>query len=265
MRTGYAAVDRYARPHISTRGMGFIKDTILKDTILSVLFPQKCPVCGKIVKEDDTEVCRKCKPKLPVITGPRCPKCSKPVETDGVLCSDCKSSHFTYVCGYAMWNYNYYTRKLIAQFKYEGRRDYAQWLATELTYHMADFIKSIKPDALVPVPLHVSRYRQRGFNQAEIIAEGISRKTGIMLMPDVVVRSKKTTPQKKLNDMQRSRNISDAFAINEDNLKKYGNVKTALIIDDIYTTGSTIDACAQVLKKAGIESYFAALCIGAGF
>lgn len=204
-------------------------------------------------------------PKLSIISGARCIKCSKPVEAEGMLCSDCADRQFSYTRGYALWSYNSYTKKLISEFKYKGRRDYTEFLVSKLTYHISGMLKSWNPDVIVPVPLHRSRYRQRGFNQAEIIADGVSRKTGIRLMNDVVIRNKKTSPQKKLDDRQRIKNVNDAFALNDDNISKYGNIKTALIIDDIYTTGSTIDACASLLKSRGIESFFATLCIGEGF
>lgn len=181
------------------------------------------------------------------------------------MCNDCKERKFAYARGYALWEYNPSTKKIIAEFKYGGRRDYTDFLVSELAYHMSDMLKNIKPDVIVPVPLHKSRLRRRGFNQAEIIAEGISRKTGIRLMNDVIIRKKKTSPQKELDDNERNKNLKDAFVIDVDNLKKYQYIKSALIIDDIYTTGSTIDACAALLKKEEIESFFAVLCIGKGY
>lgn len=233
--------------------------------MLSVLFPQKCPVCGRLDKYDGSIVCRDCAKKFPVISGTRCIRCSKAVETDDVLCGDCKKRQFSYTCGYALWSYSSEVKKLIADFKYGGRRDYTDYLVSELMYHAADSIRRWNPDVIVPVPLNYKRYRQRGFNQAEIIAEGISRKSGIRLMKDVLIRNKNTRPQKRLDDKERADNLHGAFEIDKDKLKNYGNIKKALIIDDIYTTGSTIDACASLLGKEGIESFFATLCIGDGF
>ena len=107
--------------------------SFIKEILLSVLFPQKCPVCGRIIKDDGQALCRECKAKLPVITGARCIKCSKPVGAEGALCGDCKKRKHAYTCGYALWNYDSCTGKLIKEFKYSGRRDYADWLVWDIT------------------------------------------------------------------------------------------------------------------------------------
>ncbi len=149
--------------------------------------------------------------------------------------------------------------------KYYGRRDYVDFIAAEIVYHARFRIRSWNPDGIIPVPLHSSKYKKRGFNQAEILARKISCLCEITFMGDVLLRTKKTRPQKNLNDRERKMNLFNAFSLNYDNLKKYGNLRRIIIVDDIYTTGSTIDACARILKEAGIESYFLTACIGDGF
>ena len=113
----------------------------------------------------------------------------------------------------------------------------------------------------MPVPVHPSRKRKRGYNQAELLAGVISRRTGIPVRQDLIVRQKKTVPQKELDEKQRQNNLKKAFKIIKNDVK----LDTIVIIDDIYTTGSTINAMATMLHIAGISRiYYAALAIGNG-
>ena len=111
------------------------------------------------------------------------------------------------------------------------------------------------------MPIHPSRKRMRGYNQAELIARALSEQSGIPVNTRLIIRSRKTLPQKGLNDGERQNNLKRAFKIRQNDVK----LKTIVIIDDIYTTGSTIDAMAETLRGAGIESvYFMALAAGRG-
>lgn len=119
-----------------------------------------------------------------------------------------------------------------------------------------------KPDFLIPVPLHRHRRWFRGYNQAEILAEEIGKRLHLPVETDVLCRSLDTSPQKQLDDKVRYRNMSSAFYVPESASYKL-NGKRVVLIDDIYTTGSTLEACAGELKKAGVsEIYSACLCIG---
>ncbi|MEG0565580.1 MAG: phosphoribosyltransferase family protein, partial [Hungatella sp.] len=116
-------------------------------------------------------------------------------------------------------------------------------------------------DALVPVPIHASRRRRRGFNQAELLAYGIGGKLGIAVYPEMLIRDKKTMPQKKLNPQERLLNLEQAFAAGVADPA----VESVILVDDIYTTGSTIEACTRTLRKMGIKKvYFLTICIGGG-
>ena len=122
-----------------------------------------------------------------------------------------------------------------------------------------DCIRAWKPDALVPVPVHYTRKRERGYNQAEVLAKVIGGKMGIPVEGRLVRRVRKTLPQKLLGDRERQNNLKRAFKIDRNDVK----LKTVIIIDDIYTTGSTVDACAAVLKCAGVKKvYFITAAIG---
>ena len=155
----------------------------------------------------------------------------------------------------------------MAEFKYHNKKEYALFYVEELLDIYGDAILRFAPDVIVPVPIHNSKFRQRGYNQAEIIAKRIGQELNITVIDDLLVRNRKTMPQKQLSDKERLRNLKKAFEFNPTVADEYGKViNKLLIVDDIYTTGSTIEACTNVLKSNGIKDVcFITLCIGKGF
>ena len=233
-----------------------------KEYLLDMIYPKKCPFCEKVFS-DTEEICFKCKSKLMYITGARCMKCSKPVlneETE--YCYDCKAKNHHYVSGKALWIYDDKMKQSIARFKYRGSLEYASIYGKELARWHGIWIKKCA-DVLVPVPLHIKKERARGYNQAEILANAVGKLLNIPVEAKLLKRIKDTKPQKELNDKERLRNLSEAFQINNERMGKFQRV---MLVDDIYTTGSTIEACANILYKAGIgEVYFLSICTGKGF
>ena len=145
------------------------------------------------------------------------------------------------------------------RFKYAGRREYARFYGEQIVRRLGRTIRGWKPDALIPVPVHSSRKRERGYNQAEVLAEEIGKKMDIPVERRLLKRVKTTMPQKLLDDKGRQNNLKRAFKISRNDVK----LKIIVMIDDIYTTGSTIDACAAVLKSAGVEKvYYITAAIG---
>ena len=119
----------------------------------------------------------------------------------------------------------------------------------------------IQPDMLLPVPVHKKRLQQRGYNQAELIAKELGVHARIPVVTDWLCRQENTLPQKELSAQERFQNLQGAFAVKEAEL--YTNINCVIIIDDIYTTGSTIEACSQVMRKIGVQNiYFLCLCSG---
>lgn len=128
-----------------------------------------------------------------------------------------------------------------------------------------EWLQRIREPVLVPVPVHSKRYRKRGYNQAEEIAKEMARLSGLPMQSDLLVRVKHTAPQKELSKRERSRNLQGAFRCRADYRKLCLQGKCAIIIDDIYTTGSTVEACSQTLLQAGFDKvYFLCVCIGKG-
>lgn len=236
--------------------------------ILDIIYPVRCPVCKEIVIPKGDRICPACREKLPYINEPRCMKCSKPIEQEEKeYCSDCERKDYHYDRGYAVWIYNDLMRESIADYKYRSRKENARFYIDEILRIYGRHISKLSPDILVPVPLHRSKYLERGYNQADILARGIGKELDIPVISNLLNRIKKTTPQKKLSDKERLRNLLEAFQFNEKAAADYRlKINRVLLVDDIYTTGSTVEACANVLKSHGVsEVYFIVLCIGKGF
>lgn len=233
--------------------------TKLREYLPDLLFPRRCVVCDEITDNRQKGVCRECEDKIVYIRPPFCMKCGKQLNNQRKeYCSDCHKIKHLYIQGTALYEYAGMSDSL-SRFKYASRREYALFFGRELAEKRGDWLRAIGADALVPVPIHSSRKRKRGYNQAQLIAEELSRCTGIPVNTKIIARVKRTLPQKELNDRQRQNNLKRAFKILQNDVK----LSTIVIIDDIYTTGSTIDAMTEVLKDAGIERvYYMALAAG---
>lgn len=194
-------------------------------------------------------------------------KCGKPIQSDEKeYCYDCTQKKFHYISGRALFVYDTVMRESIAGFKFNGKKEYADFYIEEMIRVLGSYIKHISPELLIPVPIHKSRRVKRGFNQAELIADKLSICLGIKCMPGLLERYKNTVPQKELNNKERLKNLETAFRINEDVYKKATGITKVMIVDDIYTTGSTMEICSKLLLAYGInEVYFICLCIGKGY
>lgn len=230
------------------------------DKVFEVLFPRKCPVCDDIVVPKGDRICPECIKKIHFVKEPACRKCGKEIYDEAVeYCRDCSTKAHDYDWGFSLMNYDDMGRKIISDFKYHNRRDNADFLAEEIINRCQLQFKLMEGDVLVPVPLHFWKKRVRGFNQSEVLAKKLGELTGIPVGKDMLIRVKNTKPQKSLEHNQRTRNLRNAFKIKR--IAK--GLKRVILVDDIYTTGSTIDACARVLKSAGIEKvFFISACIG---
>lgn len=208
-------------------------------------------------------ICESCRMLPRPAEEPVCMKCGKPLpETETEYCPDCMRREHGFEKGRAAFVYDQIMRASISRFKYHNRREYADFYAEELLRRFGRTLRSWQPDALIPVPIHKSRMRKRGFNQAALVADRIGERLGIPVEKEVLLRVKKTKPQKNLSDAGRRENLKNAFQVCGNAVK----LKRTVLIDDIYTTGSTLDAAAAVLREAGVEKvYFLSICIGRGF
>lgn len=208
------------------------------------------------------QICVGCREKLPYIKQPCCKQCGKEIlREEEEYCYDCRKTRHFYTEGRALFSYNDAMKKSIEAFKYKNRQEYARFYGKELAAAYQKQIKRWEAEAIIPVPIHKSRYLERGYNQAALIAYSLAEYTGLYVEERFLFRAKKTKAQKALGTKDRLKNLQDAFHLK----KSMVQYKKIILVDDIYTTGSTADACATVLKKGGVEQiYLLCLCIGSG-
>ncbi len=225
--------------------------------ILDIFYPRCCPVCQKILKDQRRMICPECEKKLRPIGHPRCYKCGKSIE-EGEYCKDCQKHTHIFDQGRGIFVYDGIMRRSVTRYKYYGCREYGDFYAKAMYRYAWKNLNQWKPDLIVPVPIYKSKERLRGFNQAAYLANRLGCYTGIPVDTDLVQKVVKTKSQKKLNAMQRRKNLEKAFLVTK-NIRG----KDILVIDDVYTTGSTIDAMAGCLRKRGAKNiYFLTVCIG---
>ena len=229
-----------------------------RERIISLIYPRRCPVCDQVVPRIGMYICPGCREKLEYIEEPVCFKCGKPVAEGREWCGDCENQAHVFTRGAALCTYPC-VRESLYRVKYQGRREYLDFFAEEIVRRMGAQIRLWQADAVTGVPLHKKRQRKRGYNQSALLAEKIGRKMGIPYDENLVLRVKNTVPQKSLTVPERQNNFKKAFIIGQNVVK----LNTIIVIDDIYTTGSTIDAVARVLTEAGAARvYFIAIAIG---
>lgn len=227
----------------------------LGEWLLQILFPRRCPVCDGIVRPAGKKICGKCVGRLRKIEVPWCMRCGKKLQEEAQYCSECRERERTYVRGRALYEYAS-AAPSIYRFKYGNRREYGAYFGEEMAEELDSFIRKVEPDGLIPIPLHWKRLRSRGYNQAQILAEEIGRLLQIPVYSKLLKRGRNTVPMKKLNGAERQNNLKRAFNVAGNDVK----LKRVIIVDDIYTTGTTIEEAARVLKKAGVEEvYFVTL------
>lgn len=207
-------------------------------------------------------MCTECESRLRYIGAVRCMKCGKGLPDDNAqYCYDCERVNHDYTQAAAAFVYNDEIKKSIYAYKYKGKRVYSKWYARKLFEKCGMYLAMWKPDVIVPIPLHPDRQRKRGYNQAELLANELSALTGIKVDTNYLLRTKNTKPLKTMDNVGRIKNLEKAFIVNENSVK-YNKI---MLIDDIYTTGATFDACARVLKSNGAEYvYGISLCVGKG-
>lgn len=241
----------------------------VKQILMKLLYPICCPVCGEVQEQMLTDegaacICPACEKKLIRVASPFCMRCGKPLEADRMrreYCGDCMRDRHAFVQGRAVFVYQGAIIGSMHRLKYANRRDYAEVFAREAYETYAVWLRRIAPDALIPIPLHPKRRKERGYNQAELIAEALARLSGIPVEKKLLLRMIHTQPQKQLHARERKNNLKNAFQTS----KKIVQLKKVLLVDDIYTTGSTVDAAAEALLMAGVTKvYVLCICIGGG-
>ena len=193
--------------------------------------------------------------------------CGGPVLSDLVeYCFDCekkkkRGDEDTFFQGKSLLLYKGVVKQTMYRFKYSNKREYGTFFAELAMEQWGEWLFRCEIDAIVPVPMFRRKKRMRGYNQAEVFGRELAKYLRVPMDRNVVIRKKDTRPMKELNDIERENNLRNAFQIAR-NIVKY---KKILLVDDIYTTGSTADEVSRVLLEAGVEKiYFLSICMGQG-
>ncbi|SHM38745.1 comF family protein [Caldanaerovirga acetigignens] len=227
---------------------------------IDALYPEKpyCILCGSKLKRGESLICSICQGRMEPLSPPLCLKCGRPLERENTICEDCRGKNRHFLEARAFGPYRGVLKDIIHLYKYRGKSGLCELIGEK----MCGTLKNQNwPsfDYLIPVPLHPERERERGFNQSLLLAEEISQRTGIPVFKGLV-RTRPTEHQSLLEKGLREVNVAGAFAV------KHGlaiNGKTLLLIDDVYTTGSTADECSKVLLSAGAAGVYV-LCAARG-
>ena len=207
--------------------------------------------CGRMLENSSKEYCGECYQKNYV------PRLSDAKSAKNPFLNNKTKTNITQAK--ALYVYRGAIKKTMYRFKYSNRREYADYFAKEAKRRYAHWLEQIGVEAIVPVPMYLPKQKKRGYNQAATFAKALSRQVEIPVDEGLVIRTKDTTPQKELNDIERKNNLKSAFQ-NKKSIVQYSHI---LVVDDIYTTGSTAEAVAEELKKIGVSRvYVLSICIG---
>lgn len=225
----------------------------LLHTALDLIYPRQCAVCGGRVERHPRYFCWDCWRSIPLIHPPFCIQCGDPVSGDvsGVYhCHACSGDGAAFTRARSAASYRGPLAAALQMFKYGG----ASYLADDLgdllegcyRAHYAD----CRVDGVIPVPLYPRKQRERTYNQAALLAAVLARRIGAPLWGRMLGRTRYTSTQTALTAVQRRRNVADAFAVPE-GVREWLHNKTCLLVDDVMTTGATVNACARILRDSG--------------
>ncbi|OGS39478.1 MAG: hypothetical protein A2551_01460 [Elusimicrobia bacterium RIFOXYD2_FULL_34_30] len=221
------------------------------DVFVDFFFPNICVICGKNTNNTKSSVCHTCIQKIDYIKTSHCVTCYQPLPDGGAHCWQCKRTKYHFEIIIAVGKYSGILRELILKFK---EKDFLKENLGEILLNALKSNLNIdKIDYIVPVPLSKKREFYRGYNQAMLLAEYISGKTGKNIIVNNLIRVKNTKAQYELNREERLLNLKDVFELKEPWFFKN---KSIVIIDDIATTCSTLEECSRVLKKSGAKNVY---------
>jgi len=228
----------------------------LAGAILDLLLPPRCPACGEATGEDRA-LCPRCWGRLTFLVPPWCRICGLPFELDagtvgsGAICGGCAARRPSFERLRSALAYDEASRGMILALKHGDRTDTAPALARLLERLVR--MEALEADLIVPVPLHRWRLWRRRFNQSALVAGALGRTLGLPVATDALIRWRATPSQKGLGAAARRRNVGGAFAVSPRHGERLQGARV-LLVDDVVTTGATLAACANALRRAGARS-----------
>lgn len=216
--------------------------------LADLCFPSVCPLCRQAIQAS-SPFCFACLETIIPIVSPRCPHCDLPfaaVDGGDHLCQSCIQDPPAFLWAKSVGLYDETLRRAVQKFKYEGDFNLDRPLATLMAESMQGVLEEYRPDLLLPVPLYVSRLRQRSYNQALLLAKVLSRRWQLPVASHLLLRIRPTPPQIGLKAAERRRNLRGAFA-----LSRPLHGERVLLVDDVMTTGATARECSRILLDGG--------------
>jgi len=219
------------------------------EVFVDFLLPRLCCGCGDRVHRNKWLVCEPCMNSIPEMRLPICSicGCADAVAKDEMRCKNCPPGRIWFEKARGVFQYTDLPHLLVEKLKYKGRIEYAGLMALDMARLISEDT-SAKPDLIIPVPLHKTRQRERGFNQSMLLAREIAAIIGVSVGEKLLIRNKPTPTQTRLKRRERRANVAGAFSCRNQEMVRDRHI---LIIDDVYTTGSTLNECAKILKEAG--------------
>lgn len=233
------------------------------DFFLELLFPPKCPGCLEILKPDEkaSGFCRDCLKGVSFISSNYCLKCGLLLDdAKKIYCRSCEQMGKMFDSARSTYLYKSVMKDAMYQFKYGNMRDFGATFARDMArLHGAEIMKH-KPQVVIPVPMYRKKQNKRGYNQAEVLAKALAKELRLPVDANYIRRIVDTVPMKELGRSGRIENLENAFQIRDCSVQ-YDRI---ILVDDIYTTGSTVDAITKVLKDVGkvSEVYVMTACSG---
>ncbi len=280
-----------------------MKKIIVKDLVraagrlrlaaLDLLYPRRCPVCHEVIGEPGAAVCPACAARPAYIREPFCERCggqllpaaqpagsaapavtadpnganaspetktAAPAAQEKRLCRACQGAVSSFARNFALMRYDATGRDSIMHFKYHGRQEYGAFYAREWAARYAQQAAAFGVQAVTGVPVHPARRLERGYDQAEVFGRALARELGLPYAAGLLMRRKRTAPQKELGRWERWMNLQEAFGPGRSDCP----YEAVLLVDDIYTTGATLEACSRVLLSMGAARILCGtVCVGA--
>lgn len=226
-----------------------------------LLYPRRCVLCDEVLPYGSGALCGR-HGDLPYVGQPCCLRCGKEIESEErEYCRDCEKHDRAFDRGFPVFNYVEPVKSGVLAIKYHNRQEYCDFYGDEIAKRVRPFVNRYGIDGVAYVPVHRKKLRARGFNQAYVLAKRAASALGLSLMRDALVRKNYTAPQKELDNVQRANNIKESMAVG----RVYPECRNILLVDDIFTTGATVDVCAGLLKEAGAQHvYYSTVCVGKG-
>jgi ComF family protein len=223
--------------------------------VVNLVFPPVCPVCKTRLdkKEQDLIICTNCRTAIRPVCPPVCPRCSLPVpagDGEGYFCGSCLQERRYFEIHRTGGLYEGALKEAIHRFKYEGVFPLVRFFGDLLQPTLGALSQDYPVAVMIPVPLHIRRLRERGFNQALLLAKELSSRTGIPYAERALKKVKDTPVQIGLKRKERNKNLKGAFQVKAQELIQG---KAVMLVDDVYTTGATVNECSRALLKAGAE------------